>query len=1376
MKRFPKAYRFLAALVCACVLLSSFGGLTTARAYDPNANNSVSPLDTSVRPYPSGGPAAGGTFQGVTVDQVTLLTGIDSDLIRPTIGETIAAYKETYVLGVAADFCVFLEDYFTTMESDTEGRLAVGGDINVNTPFGWVSDSQRGEWNYTVGAGDFNTHVPLDVLLGNRTGAATVIVGGKLGTTATSGNFNGKTFTSATGQLNDTYYDLKDGKYEKFETHDNNLPEKMSTKRIVINQDPARFDRSSYLDGNIPEQNWNPDYWKVLQAQAYVTEILDFEDAFRYLDTLGVRLKAQADLTQNADDTSVTFDGNTITFTYEGVETVQECIYFDLTKEQFQQYFQQARYINFVNVPSLPEARDVVNNNGVMDKWYYSYIIINVAGDGEFRFNPFNNPQDSKITTIYPAAGGSINISNDGNPEDNNHKGVTSILYNFYEAQENSEIILCSNFQGTILAPHSHITDEFAIKIKEYMATHGVSMIEAIDINKEAFKYYRGHLSGALIAKSFEGGTEFGYRPFSGMTGAIFGSGNLAITKTVEGDGADADQTFTFTVKLTAEDDYDELLTSTRTYPVTVSLASDATDTALEGTIDRVTFVNGVATITIKDGQKVTIRDLPAGYTYTITETDLPIGYVSGVIGESDTGTIVAGSTQTAGFRNTYHTGSLKLEKTLTGDTPDPAPVFTFTVTLIDPATNKTCTSINGTFDGVTFTNGVATVTLAAGTSKTITGLPFGLKYRVTEATLDGYEQTSVTGNEGTIPQDGIVTASFTNARLTGALKLEKTLTGEIPDPAPVFSFTVTLINPETDETDTSVNGTYDGVTFTGGVATVEVAAGESKTITGLPAGLKYTVVEAHLDGYEQDGVTGDEGTIPAKGNVTASFVNAEVIEKFGSLTITKQVTGETDDDTLTFDFTVTVMKDGEGISGTYDGVTFTNGVATVTVKAGESRTIAGLPADATYTVVEQTKEGYKQVSATEDEGTIPADGSAEAVFVNAKTEDEEEDKFGSLTITKQVTGATADDTLTFDFTVTVMKDGTGISGTYDGVTFTNGVATVTVKAGESKTITGLPADATYTVVEQTKEGYKQVGATGDKGTIPADGSAEAVFVNAKTEDEEEEKFGSLTITKQVTGATATADNTLAFTFTVTVVKDGEGISGTYDGVTFTNGVATVTVKAGESKTITGLPADATYTVVEQTRVGYKQVSATGDKGTIPADGKAEAVFINTKSTTTEDDDGGEEEALGNLTVTKQVSGTAGDKSKTFSFTVLLSDTGINGVYGDMTFTNGVATFTLKHGESKTASGLPEGLRYSVSEAAANQDGYTTTSVGDRGTIPGADTATAIFINAKDDAASDMPQTGDNSQLGLWVGLMLAAMTMMVACVLTGRKQGHNRR
>lgn len=106
--------------------------------------------------------------------------------------------------------------------------------------------------------------------------------------------------------------------------------------------------------------------------------------------------------------------------------------------------------------------------------------------------------------------------------------------------------------------------------------------------------------------------------------------------------------------------------------------------------------------------------------------------------------------------------------------------------------------------------------------------------------------------------------------------------------------------------------------------------------------------------------------------------------------------------------------------------------------------------------------------------------------------------------------------------------------------------------------------------------------------------------------------------------------------------------------------------------------------------------------------------------------------SAGKLTVSKTVEGHAADKS--FDFTVALTGTDgkpVSGTFGTgsaaVTFDeSGMATFKLKGGESKTISGLPEGVSYKVTEAPTA--GYTTTPKGAEGTVS-ADGATAAFTN-----------------------------------------------
>ena len=73
----------------------------------------------------------------------------------------------------------------------------------------------------------------------------------------------------------------------------------------------------------------------------------------------------------------------------------------------------------------------------------------------------------------------------------------------------------------------------------------------------------------------------------------------------------------------------------------------------------------------------------------------------------------------------------------------------------------------------------------------------------------------------------------------------------------------------------------------------------------------------------------------------------------------------------------------------------------------------------------------------------------------------------------------------------------------------------------------------------------------------------------------------------------------------------------------------------------------------------------------------------------------------GSLSVSKTVSGSGADSTKDFTFTVdaEIGGEALTGTYGDMAFNNGSAVFTLKAGENKTASNLPAGTEYTVTES-----------------------------------------------------------------------------
>ena len=142
-----------------------------------------------------------------------------------------------------------------------------------------------------------------------------------------------------------------------------------------------------------------------------------------------------------------------------------------------------------------------------------------------------------------------------------------------------------------------------------------------------------------------------------------------------------------------------------------------------------------------------------------------------------------------------------------------------------------------------------------------------------------------------------------------------------------------------------------------------------------------------------------------------------------------------------------------------------------------------------------------------------------------------------------------------------------------------------------------------------------------------------------------------------------------------------------------------------------------------------------------------------------------QEREPGSLTVTKTVTGTGADESRRFTFTVTLDDRTINGTYGGMEFVNGVATFTLSHGESITADGLPAGIAYEVVEAEANQDGYDTTASGAIGTIS-AEGSHVSYVNHRD-TPDDTPETGDSTRTLLWLTLCLASLGGAILLIVT---------
>lgn len=149
----------------------------------------------------------------------------------------------------------------------------------------------------------------------------------------------------------------------------------------------------------------------------------------------------------------------------------------------------------------------------------------------------------------------------------------------------------------------------------------------------------------------------------------------------------------------------------------------------------------------------------------------------------------------------------------------------------------------------------------------------------------------------------------------------------------------------------------------------------------------------------------------------------------------------------------------------------------------------------------------------------------------------------------------------------------------------------------------------------------------------------------------------------------------------------------------------------------------------------------------------------------------------GDLLVSKEVSGLGGESNREFHFTIQLGDSSIEGAYGDVEFVEGVASFTLKDGESVHVEGLPADMEYVVSEKEANTEGYATTIEQNRGKVAAGIETPIKAINHRDHIPGEPPvQTGDPRAMTPWIitgGVALAGVAILLAVKMKGSKLQH---
>lgn len=438
--------------------------------------------------------------------------------------------------------------------------------------------------------------------------------------------------------------------------------------------------------------------------------------------------------------------------------------------------------------------------------------------------------------------------------------------------------------------------------------------------------------------------------------------------------------------------------------------------------------------------------------------------------------------------------------------------------------------------------------------------------------------------------------------------------------------------------------------------------------------------------------------------------------------------------------------------------------------------TLKDVPAGKEGTVqfkVRVTEDAFKSGGASGDisNQASVAVGNNPAVKTNTTTDQVSD---GRLTLSKTVTAAEGITAPNKAFTFKVLlyqADGTtplagtftyvgrpgGTNGTYVSGQIKSG-DTIALKAGGSVTVT-VPVGARYEVQELDSKGNLMTSEDGfavadkvntQKGTV---GQATQVGFTNVYSVESTKVENAFKVQKKISGRNWTTSDA----FTMTLAAEGEAPmpKGAKDGVSTI--VLSKDVQVGNFGTIEYTkPGTYTYVIAEQagdetaltfskatyratvtvTDDGAGKLSAktkiaqlTDDAGSAVERTAEAAVFINTAKT-------------GSLTVKKTVVG--GDSQREFCFTVALADGDgepVSGTFGEgedaVEFTDGKATFTLKHGGEKTIAGLPVGASYAVTEDAA--EGYATTVNGAsgskaEGTVTEAG-ATAAFTNTYGTAA-----------------------------------------
>lgn len=456
---------------------------------------------------------------------------------------------------------------------------------------------------------------------------------------------------------------------------------------------------------------------------------------------------------------------------------------------------------------------------------------------------------------------------------------------------------------------------------------------------------------------------------------------DLTISKTTAGNAVLKDDAFTVKIGLSRND----------IVPVDGDYPMD--DGAAETTL---TVKNGEATLKIRGGQTVTIKDIPVGTTYIVEETDERAqGYNIDASAYTSGGSGVIATDKEANkveLKNVRNAGSLEIRKKIEGKDPISEREFSFTAAITYPAgvdledaNNLPKIPMGSQMTVQDRTVTIKDIRIAVSQTKpdanvTIGNILYGASYTVTEN--DGFAEWGYAAyydedkkfGESTTPNRAVnaekQTALFTNVRSAGKLKIGKTATGTgvgkgLAANTETYNVKLTLENEKV-----SLNGHVgrsnmpsEGEKTTYPVKQEQVGQkvtlmlslhnGEVVTFDDLPEGTSYAVVEDEQP-YRNMGFTvsyadGNSSTTEKnKGTIskeTASSVQITNVRDTHSVSITKNVLGQMANEGDAFDFNVRIEKKDDALSdeAVYREYTYTvNGqTATIDFRRRDVQTIS---------------------------------------------------------------------------------------------------------------------------------------------------------------------------------------------------------------------------------------------------------------------------------------------------------------------------------------------------------------------------------------------------------------------------------------------------